>query len=51
MLKKITERTRGSAERSMNATITTTYFLFGKAIYIRVIDYPLIKEFPTSFTP
>lgn len=50
MLKKTTERTKGPADRNFNSTITTTYRLFGKTIYVRVVDYALVKEFPDNFT-
>lgn len=46
MLKKTIERTQDP--KRLNSTITTTYFLLGKRLYVKVVDYSLAKDFPAK---
>lgn len=46
MLKKTIERTQDPERKS--TTITTTYRIFGKAIYVRVVDYSVARDFPAK---
>ena len=46
MLKKTIERTHDLTRKS--TTITTTYCIFGKALYVRVVDYSVARDFPNK---
>lgn len=46
MIKKTIERTQDTDH--LKATITTTYRVFGKPLYVKVVDYSLARDFPSK---